>query len=79
MKNLEKFSGNVISKKEMKKIVGGDIDCTFSVNGGPTYTGSCASSNLEQCGNYAMTQAANLNAAAGYPGVSWECKQRNIE
>ncbi len=61
----------------MKLVSGGKYPtCDFTVHS-PTgdihYSGLCSSTDVNECGQYAQQQASTLNAAAGYPGVSWSC------
>jgi hypothetical protein len=73
MKNLmSNFSGLAMSRMEMKKVTGG-VTCSFETSDGIRWEGLCASSDVNQCFGYAGQQAAYVNKAAGYPGISYEC------
>jgi hypothetical protein len=71
--SMSNFSGLAMSRMEMKKVKGGVVICSFSTYNGSSWSGKCASNNVNTCFGYAQTQAAAFNKAASYPGISYSC------
>ena len=67
----------VLTKEEQRKVRGGAISCTYIVsysNGTyDKYSGTCASSNKDECERYADGQAATYQKQAGGSSSNGTC------